>query len=518
MTISTKHHADAALSGHVLAVASSIGAAALLTGLAWLLADPNLARHLAQDQLCTRSVILIAFVSCVVASVLLIRLRAAHTRVIRHARFLMPAGSDDLTGLLNRAAFYRAFDRMLAEAELGQPFTLILLDLDHFKDVNDTHGHHAGDAVLARVGARLRHICGPEAEIARLGGDEFAILIQAAAGGEHVDRACRLIIGEISKPIIFDGQSLHVGVSIGYITIDRSGEDRDRLMRCADRALYVAKERGRGHAVAFDAAMDLDVSQRRFLERELRGAVLTGEIDVHLQPIMGADGETVVGLEALARWNHSYRGLIMPGDFIPLAEETGLIHQLGAVVLRRACEAAVRWPDLFVSVNVSPLQMRRADFPATVMAVLAETGLPPHRLVLEITEGIMIVDPDKALTAIRAVRELGVKIALDDFGTGYSSLSYLRKFPFDKLKVDRSFVRDLDKGAEAAAILLCVVNVGRALGLEVIAEGVETAEQARFLRSSGCHQMQGYLFGRPLAIREADAAFSLSRPEAVSAA
>jgi diguanylate cyclase (GGDEF)-like protein len=516
MTGSTKQHANAALSGHVLAVAAAIGATIALAGLSAIWAG-SWWGFSGLEFATPQTLWLLTLATSLVAGLALARLYAAQIRVLRHAQFLVPVGTDDLTGLLNRPAFYKAFNRVMLEADTGLPFTLVLLDLDHFKDVNDTHGHHAGDAVLARVGPRLRQVCGPEAEIARLGGDEFAVLIQASGCG-HVARACELIIAEISRPILFDGNSLHVGASIGYIVVDRPQDGRDGLMKRADRALYVAKERGRGLAIAFDAVMDRDVSQRRFFERELRGAVLTGEIDVHLQPIMGADGTSVAGLEALARWNHSYRGLIMPADFIPVAEETGLIHQLGAVVMKRACRAAVQWPDLFLSVNVSPLQMRRADFPAMVAGILQETGLAPERLVLEITENVLIDDPEKALVAIRAVRELGVKIALDDFGTGFSSLSYLRKFPIDKLKVDRSFVRDLDTGAEAAAILLCVINVGRALGLQVIAEGVETEEQARFLRSAGCHQMQGYLFGRPVPIREAGQAFLLPKVRQVAAA
>ncbi|WP_168201736.1 putative bifunctional diguanylate cyclase/phosphodiesterase [Phreatobacter aquaticus] len=518
MTVSTKHHADAALSGHVLAVAAAIVLTIGLICVLGVVSDHAVRQVFGADETGFRNITILALVSCMAAGGLLIRLRIAHARVIRHARFLLPVGTDDLTGLLNRAAFYRAFDRVLEAADRGQPFTLLLLDLDHFKDVNDTFGHHAGDAVLARVASRLRNVCGGEAEIARLGGDEFAVIIQTVASGNHVARACQLIIDEISKPIPFDSDNLLVGVSIGYLEVNQPDAGRDDLMRRADKALYTAKDRGRGHAVAYDGNMDKDVSQRRFFERELRGAVLTGEIDVHLQPIMAADGRRVVGVEALARWNHSYRGLIMPGEFIPVAEDTGLIHQLGATVLKRACQAAVAWPDLFVTVNVSPLQMRRGDFPALVQSVLNETGLSPGRLVLEITEGIMIDDPEKALVAIRAVRSLGVKIALDDFGTGFSSLSYLRKFPIDKLKVDRSFVRDLDMGAEAGAILLCVINVGRALGLEVIAEGVETEEQATFLRNAGCDQMQGFLFGRPMEIGEAGRAIRRGRTVHVEAA
>ncbi len=253
--------------------------------------------------------------------------------------------------------------------------------------------------------------------------------------------------------------------------------------------------------------MDRDETQRRYQERELRGAVINGEIDIDVQPVFAADGVTVRGVEALARWNHPYRGRIGPAEFVALAESCGLIHRLGAAILHRACRAAARWEDLTVSVNVSAIQIRRGDFVPQVKAALAESGLPPERLVLEITESVMMEDADHARAATRELRALGVKIALDDFGTGYSSLSYLRRFDLDALKVDRSFVADLDSGAEAASILHCVVNLGRALGLKVVAEGIETAEQARFLRAAGCDMMQGYYLARPMRVEEFERRF-----------
>jgi diguanylate cyclase (GGDEF)-like protein len=502
MSVSIKPSAYGALSRQSWAVASAIGLFAALAGAACILAwfPGQFGQHARPEW--SGYGALAALGVALAALVLLARLRLTQARLIHGARYLVPAGTDDLTGLSNRAAFYRAFERALDAVAERRAFTLILLDLDYFKEINDSHGHHAGDIVLAQVGRRLRQVCGGEAEIARLGGDEFAVIIFGDSPTAHVQSACALISAEVAKPITVDGQHLNVGVSIGFIQVAEPGSDRDELMRRADRALYVAKERGRNCAVAYDAEMDKDVAQRRFFERELRGAVLTGEIDVHLQPILAADGEHLLGMEALARWNHSYRGAIMPGEFIRLAEETGLIHQLGAIVLQRACEVAARWPDLFITVNVSPVQMRRPDFPDVVRQVLEQTGLSADRLVLEVTESVMIDDPEKALVAIGSLRSLGVQIALDDFGTGFSSLSYLRKFPIDKLKVDRSFVMDLDKGVEAATILHCVINLGRALGLRVIAEGVETAEHARFLRAGGCHEMQGYLFGRPVPVAE----------------
>ncbi len=510
MSASIKRSAYSALSRHVWAVGAAIVlfAVPVATAAALTWFHTGFARSV--DPAWAGPLLVTALAVAAIALGLLVRLRFAQAEVIQGARFLLPVGIDDLTGLSNRAAFYRAFERALDGLAERRAFTLMLLDLDYFKEINDSHGHHAGDVVLAQVGRRLRQVCGPEPEIARLGGDEFAIIISSSSQDAHVLTACALISAEIAKPITVDGKNLNVGVSIGFLQVDRPSGDRDELMRRTDRALYAAKERGRGCAIAFDVEMDKDVAQRRFFERELRGAVLTGEIDVHLQPIFASDGDTLVGMEALARWNHSYRGAIMPGEFIRLAEETGLIHPLGNMVLQRACRAAAGWPGLFISVNVSPVQMRRPDFRDVVMAVLVETGLEPGRLVLEITESVMIDDPEKALVALRGIRDLGVQIALDDFGTGFSSLSYLRKFPIDKLKVDRSFVLDLDKGVEAATILHCVINLGRALGLRVIAEGVETAEHARFLRAGGCHEMQGYLFGRPVPIAEFEAIHGLA--------
>ncbi len=496
MPVSIKRRADAALHRHVWAVGAAValsgGLAALLGIVGWY---PARLVWSAEGTWFLQLAVAAA-IAPLVALVLLVRLRFAQAEVIRGARFLLPDGIDGLTGLANRAAFNRSFDEVLS----GGRATLLLLDLDAFKEINDTHGHHAGDVVLAAVGRRLRFLSGPEPVIARLGGDEFAILIAETTAPEDIVAAGRLIIEAVGKPIPCDGEALTVGVSIGFVVSDEAGATRDDLMRRADRALYAAKAQGKNCAIGFDAEMDRDASQRRFLERELRGAIIAGDIEIDLQPIFTADGQRVTGAEALARWRHGYRGRMMPGEFIALAEASGLIHQLGKVVLQQACRAAARWDGPFVSVNVSPIQMRRPDFVAMVEEVLAETGLDPARLVLEITEGVLIEDPDKAMRVMEAIRRLGVQIALDDFGSGFSSLSYLRKFHFDALKIDRAFVADLDDGAEAASIVHCVVNLGRALGMRVVAEGVETAAHAAFLRAAGCHAMQGYLFGRPMSV------------------
>ncbi|MBX9992601.1 putative bifunctional diguanylate cyclase/phosphodiesterase [Phreatobacter oligotrophus] len=518
MSISVKRRADAALSGQVWAVAagvvSLVAAMIVLAIHAWHPVRLVLGTHgswVAQLAACAGIVALVTLA-------LLVRLRLSQREVIAGARFLLPPGVDGLTGLADRAAFCRSFEQILDTIDHRGGATLLLLDLDLFKEINDTYGHQAGDAVLAEVARRLRFICGPDVPVGRLGGDEFAVLIEGAPEATDITAACRLIIAEVRKPIPYDGHALAVGVSIGFCATQERGTTRDDMMRRADRALYLAKARGKNCAVAFHPDMDRDESQRRYQERELRGALINGEIDIDLQPIFGSDGVTMKGVEALARWNHPYRGRVGPAEFVSLAESCGLIHRLGATILRLACRAAARWEELFVSVNVSPIQFRRSDFVAQVKAALADSGLPADRLVLEITESVMIEDAEHARAVTHELRALGVKIALDDFGTGFSSLSYLRRFNLDTLKVDRSFVADLDSGVEAATILHCVVNLGRALGLKVVAEGVETAEQARFLRAAGCGLMQGYHLARPMTVPEFERRFAGPASRAVALA
>ena len=290
-----------------------------------------------------------------------------------------------------------------------------------------------------------------------------------------------------------------IGARIGIATIDhRSEGGAADIMRYADMALYRAKNEGRNRACIYDAAMDADLSKRKLVEQELREAIEKGELNVLYQPIVNASGEKVVGVEALARWTHPQRGLILPGEFIPIAEHSGLIIELGDYVLRRACIDGASWPGLTVAVNVSPLQFRQIDFVSVVERILGETGFDPTRLELELTESTLIGNVESAESAMIRLKALGVRLALDDFGTGYSSLQYLRRFPFDKLKIDRSFVLSIEKTADAAAIVHAVVSLGRGLGMKVTAEGVETAEQHLFLRAAGVHFMQGYRFGKPM--------------------
>ncbi|WP_170263209.1 putative bifunctional diguanylate cyclase/phosphodiesterase [Blastochloris sulfoviridis] len=408
------------------------------------------------------------------------------------------ANADPLTGVANRLAFFEALLEQTRKARRGGSFALMLVDLDRFKEVNDTFGHQTGDRLLADVARRLREVCGAFVTVARIGGDEFAVLVDGPINRDLALKFGMRIIEEVSRPGPIDGKQLDIGASIGIVLAPDHGAEQHLLMHRADLALYVAKSNGRGRATVYDTDLERDSRHRRFIERELRAAILTGELLVEYQPIYAADGKTLNGLEALVRWRHALRGMIPPNDFIPIAEETGLIHKLGAVVLQRACEDAARWPDLTIAVNLSPIQMLKGDIESTVKRVLHATNMAPERLVLEITEGVLVEDPEIALAVINRLRALGCRVALDDFGTGYSSFSYLRRFNFDKLKIDQSFVGDLGESADSAMIVHAIVSLARGLRMTVVAEGVETPEQARFLQATGCHELQGYLLGRPM--------------------
>jgi predicted signal transduction protein with EAL and GGDEF domain len=333
--------------------------------------------------------------------------------------------------------------------------------------------------------------------VARIGGDEFAVI--TAVGSDHSTllTIANRLIAAICAPYTIANQTIVIGASIGIALINEKIAGAADIMRHADMALYRAKNEGRNRACIFDTAMDSDLLQRKLVENDLRLAIERNELKVAYQPIVNNSGETVVGVEALCRWTHPVRGEIPPSEFIPIAENSGLIIDLGEWVLRRACIDGNAWPSVAVSVNVSPLQFRRSDFVDVVERILAETGFDPTRLELEVTESTLLGNVDTAELAMFRLKALGVRLALDDFGTGYSSLLYLRRFPFDKLKIDRSFVHSIERAADAAAIVHAVVSLGRGLGMRVTAEGVETAEQHLFLRAAGIHSMQGYRFGRP---------------------
>jgi diguanylate cyclase (GGDEF)-like protein len=413
---------------------------------------------------------------------------------------------DPLCGLPNRIFFTERLEAMIEEVRAGRsPAAVFYIDLDHFKDVNDTLGHHVGDELIRDVTLRLSHTLRGDDLVARLGGDEFAVV---SALGEDVDKIMALaqrLIATICAPYAIGGHNIAIGASIGIAVIDETCAGAADIMRYADMALYRAKNEGRNRACLYDAAMDADLSNRKLLEADLREAIENDRLRLLYQPIVNKSGESMVGVEALCRWTHPTRGEIPPTEFIAIAEHSGLIIDLGSWVLRRACLDGNSWPNLTVAVNVSPLQFRRNDFYNVVEHTLAETGFDPGRLEIELTESVLLGNVDSAEAAMRRLKDLGVQVALDDFGTGYSSLLYLRRFPFDKLKIDRSFVRSIEKAADAAAIVHAVVGLGRGLGMKVTAEGVETADQQLFLRAAGVHSMQGYRFGKAVTAAEVTA-------------
>ena len=410
---------------------------------------------------------------------------------------------DPLCGLPNRIFFSERLEAVIEEVRAGSsPAAVFYIDLDHFKDVNDTLGHPVGDELIRNVTLRLSHALRGDDLVARLGGDEFAVISSIGDDSAKMMAVAQRIIAAICAPYAINQQNIVIGASIGIAVIDKKCGGAADIMRYADMALYRAKNEGRNRACIYDAAMDADLSNRKLLEGDLREAIENDQLRVLYQPIVNKSGEIVVGVEALCRWTHPTRGEIPPTEFIAVAEHSGLIIELGAWVLRRACLDGKAWPGLTVSVNVSPLQFRRTDFFDAVQRTLTETEFDPARLEIELTESVLLGNADPAEAVMLRLKELGVRLALDDFGTGYSSLLYLRRLPFDKLKIDRSFVLSIEKAADAAAIVHAVVSLGRGLGMKVTAEGVETADQQLFLRAAGVHFMQGYRFGRAVTAAE----------------
>ena len=415
------------------------------------------------------------------------------------------ARHDALTNLPNRTLFREQLERALLTVKRTDQLAVLCLDLDHFKKVNDSLGHPVGDALLKQVAERLRQCTGAGDTVARLGGDEFAI-VQFCDGCEPTAAPALAshIVEVLAAPYEIDGHHLVIGVSIGVSLAPEDGDNPDQLLKNADLALYRAKADGRGTYRFFEAGMDARAQARRLLELDLRLALQRNEFEVHYQPIRDiASGELTV-CEALVRWKHRERGLIAPNQFIPIAEETGLIVQLGELVLRTACVDAARWTKACVAVNLSPVQFRKPNLVATVKSALMESGLPAHRLELEITESVLLQNSDSTRATLHELRALGVKISLDDFGTGYSSLSYLRSFPFDKIKIDRSFVNELAIGKDSLAIVRAVTGLGKSLGIITTAEGVETEAQLELLSREGCTQAQGYLISKPRPIAEVE--------------
>ncbi len=426
----------------------------------------------------------------------------------RERRIIHVGLHDGLTGLPNRKLFAEQLTNVLARRRAGEQVMMAYVDLDDFKMVNDTLGHPAGDALLRMVADNLRQDL-PDALIARLGGDEFAILIGGIADTDSLGNIADSLQRSFDRPLSINGQHAACGASIGIAMAPGDGNDGITLMKNADLALYRAKHEGKSTYHFFEPALDEAARQRRQLELDLRAAIKDGGFELHFQPLYSLAEKRLTAFEALIRWNHPTRGRVNPAEFIPLAEETGLIVPVGEWVLREACHQASTWPtDVSVAVNVSPRQFAASGIAATVLSALSASGLPPHRLELEITESIFISDVEATLATLHSLRNLGVKIALDDFGTGYSSLSYLRSFPFDKVKIDKSFVEDLGTSSNGHAVIRAITTLAAALGMETLAEGVEDIAQFEVLEREGCQNIQGYLFSRPVA---ADAVAGLLR-------
>ncbi|QFY61197.1 EAL domain-containing protein [Rhizobium grahamii] len=421
------------------------------------------------------------------------------------ARLAYMAMHDALTGLPNRASFSEYVEREAKLATAEEPIALLYLDVDHFKHINDSKGHAAGDALLCQVAARLTKLVSPDDLVARLGGDEFALVVRQVRDGGLEGFAERLL-STLLPPFDLDGVNEHVTCSIGIaIAPDHAGDD-DVLMRHADLALYAAKESGRSTYRFYEPAMRLEAERRHMLTAEMREALQKGQFELFYQPIVQLDHDGLGGFEALLRWRHPERGLIPPMDFIPIAEENGLIVPIGEWVLREACRTAAAWPKhLKIAVNLSVCQFRHNSLLASVVAALDESGLQPERLEIEITESVFLADVEQSLPLLRALKQLGIRIAIDDFGTGYSSFSYLRAFAFDKIKLDRSFISGIETDPGNLAIVRAVVGIGSGFNATTLAEGIETEEQLQKLRAEGFSEVQGFLLGRPMPRSEAEA-------------
>lgn len=423
--------------------------------------------------------------------------------------------SDSLTSLANRVRLLRELEAAVASSDKN--FALLLLDLDHFKSVNDSLGHPVGDKLLIEVAERIKRTCRDIDLVARLGGDEFAIIARDLSSSQDAGRLAARLIYEVSQPYVVNGHELVVGVSIGIALGRRFGATSEGLMQDADVALYRAKGEGRNSYRVFAQQMMVQIRERRSLEMELRTAVAENHIQAYFQPIARTACGSAVGFEALARWNHPEKGLIMPSDFIEAAEETGLISTIGAQLLRQACLAMqMASPEAFLSINISPVQLRQNDFVERVLRVLEEENLSPERLQIEITEAVVLRDDAVTQHNLLALRHSGMRIAVDDFGMGYSSLSYLKEYPFDTVKIDKSFTGGVTDNGRGLAIVKAIVDLAQAIGMDVSAEGVETEEQYAQLKRIGCSKVQGYLFGRPIPAHEVFRKGALAYPEVTS--
>jgi diguanylate cyclase (GGDEF)-like protein len=424
-------------------------------------------------------------------------------RARAEAQITHMARHDALTGLPNRVLFLQEMECAITRVQRREPFTVLCLDLDRFKSVNDTLGHHVGDALLVEAAQRLTACLRQGDMVARLGGDEFAILQRGTRDPADAIGLAERIVVSLAAPAQVGGHAILIGSSVGIAFAPDDGEDANTLLKAADMALYRAKSDGGGTFRLFEPEMDEKMQARRVLEIDLRRALAAGEFQVYYQPIVSLHDNDVVGFEALLRWHHPTQGLVSPADFIPIAEEIGLIAPIGAWVLRTACADAALWPrEIKVAVNLSPMQFRSNTLVADVVAALTASGLSAHRLEVEITETVMLQDTIVTLETLNHLSRLGVRISMDDFGTGYSSLSYLRRFPFNKIKIDQCFIRDMSDAGESMAVLRAITGLGVSLGMSTTAEGVETLEQLSRLRAEGCNEVQGFLFSEPKPVED----------------
>jgi len=442
------------------------------------------------------------------------RLRSASVQItLREHQIQRLAAHDELSLLPNRRTFDIRLDQELAQVDRsGSGLAVLLLDLDRFKAVNDTYGHTAGDELIRQVAERLSGIVRLGDTVARIGGDEFGIIQTHTQLPSGCVALGERILASLTEPFLIMGVETTIGCSIGIALAPQDGTDRETLLKLADTALYQSKNTGRNRYSFFEAQMNRALDLKRMVEDDLRQAIADDQLVLHYQPQVSIDGSTIVGVEALVRWPHPVHGMVPPSEFIGIAEERGLIMPLSEWVLRKACEEAKRWKGVRLAVNVSPIQFRHKDFVANVIRIIDETGFDPSQLELELTEGVLIEDADAAEIAMMDLRAHGVGLALDDFGTGYSSLIYLRRFAFDKIKIDRSFLEYMETTGESAILVHSIAHLGRALGLRVCAEGVETAEQHRFLQAIGCHELQGFLFSKGVPAGEIDRLLTLDNP------
>ncbi|CAH1659147.1 Diguanylate cyclase (GGDEF)-like protein [Hyphomicrobiales bacterium] len=486
--------------GHqILPIKASLGG---VMSLAWQPSLPS-------EDVWPRLAVIVALTSIIaliaLAAVWLVARRMAYDQIRMQDLSGLLAGQDTLSGLPDRLSFSMRLEQELARGQRsGEGLAVLFLDIDRFKDVNDIYGHAVGDNVIRVVAQRLSNLLRGADTLAKLGGDEFAIIQTGVSAHHDAEALCRRILEAVKKPIEMGDTLVSVGVSIGIVLSPQNSTDRETLLRLADTALYQAKNGGRNRFSFVERQMDEALRLRKVVEDDLRKAIENDELVLHYQPQVEIDNYGVVAVEALVRWPHREHGLIAPQKFIAIAEERGLIIALGEWVLRRACADAKRWPGVRIAINVSAIQFRHRDFVSDVMRIITESGIDPTRIELELTESVVVEDADAAEEAMIELRAHGVRLALDDFGTGYSSLIYLRRFAFDKIKIDRSFLEAAETTGESAILIHSIVHLGRALGLTVTAEGVETQEQLEFLRALGCHELQGYLFSKPVTAEEID--------------